>query len=153
MTPNFSITAQSPHSNTAQLMIAALCQEIQQRYGFTGECDINPNDFTAAKALFLVAFVSDLPVGSIGLKPLSAETVELNAFYIAPEFRKHGIEQALLEKLESHARHHGFRLIRLRAGGQQPEALSFYTKMGFTVIPCFGNDASSDTNLCFEKQL
>lgn len=134
-------------------MIAALWKEIQQRYGFTNECDINPSDFAGVKALFLVAFVGDLPVGSVGLKPLTEETVELNALYVSPEFRKHGVAQALLQEFEAHARRHGFRAIRLRAGSEQPEALHFYEKMGFISIPCFGDYASSEANLCFEKRL
>ncbi|MBE9166986.1 GNAT family N-acetyltransferase [Pleurocapsales cyanobacterium LEGE 06147] len=153
MTSKFSITQQNPHSIPAQTMIAALWKEIQQRYGFTGECDINPSDFTVVKALFLVAFVGDLPVGSIGLKPLSEEIAELDTLYVSPEFRKQGVARALLQKLEAHARLHRFRAIRLRAGGEQPEALRFYKKMGFVSIPCFGNYASSEANLCFEKRL
>jgi GNAT superfamily N-acetyltransferase len=153
MALEFRITPQSPYSNSAQAMIAALWKEIQDRYGFTGDCDINPSDFAEEKSLFLVAFVSDSPVGSIGLKPLSQEVVELNALYVSPKFRKQGIAQALLERFETHARRYRFRAVRLRAGGEQPEALRFYKKMGFISISCFGEYASDAANLCFEKQL
>jgi putative acetyltransferase len=153
MALEFRITPQSPYSTSAQTMIAALWKEIQERYGFTGDCDINSSDFAEGQALFLVAFVSDLPVGSIGLKPLSKEIVELNVFYVSPEFRKQGIAQALLERFETHARRYSFRTVRLRAGGEQPEALCFYKKMGFISISCFGEYASDGANLCFEKQL
>jgi GNAT superfamily N-acetyltransferase len=153
MVLKFHITSQSPYSNSAQAMISALWKEIQQRYGFTGSCDISPSDFTEGQALFLVAFVSNSPVGSIGLKPLSQEVVELNALYVAPECRKQGIAQALLERFETHARYHHFRAVRLRAGGKQPEALRFYKKMGFIAISCFGEYASDKENFCFEKQL
>lgn len=153
MALEFRITSQSPHSKSAQAMIAALWKEIQQRYGFTGGCDINPSDFTEKQAIFLVAFVNDLPVGSIGLKPLPQDVVELNALYVVPEFRKQGIAEALLKQFEAHARRHGFRSVCLRAGGEQPEALYFYKKMGFIAISCFGEYASDEANLCFEKQL
>jgi putative acetyltransferase len=153
MALEFRITPQSPYSNSAQAMISALWKEIQGRYGLTGDCDINPSDFAEEKSLFLVAFVNDLPVGSIGLKPLSHEVVELNAFYVAPESRKQGVAQALLERFETHARRYRFCAVRLRAGSKQPEALRFYEKMGFTRISCFGDYASDAANLCFEKQL
>jgi putative acetyltransferase len=147
------ITPQSPYSNSAQAMISALWQEIQGRYGFTGDSDINSSDFVEEKSLFLVAFANDLPVGSIGLKPLCQEVVELNALYVAPEVRKQGVAQALLERFETHARRYRFRAVRLRAGSEQPEALRFYKKMGFSSISCFGEYASDAANLCFEKQL
>jgi putative acetyltransferase len=153
MSLEFRITPQNPYSNSAQAMIAALWKEIQERYGFTGDCDINPSDFAEEQSLFLVAFVSDSPVGSIGLKPLSQEVVELNALYVSPKFRKQGIAQALLERFETHARRYSFRAVRLRAGGEQPEALSFYKKMGFISISCFDQYASDAANLCFEKRL
>lgn len=151
--PHINITEQDPHSIPAQAMIAALWDEIQRRYNLTGECDINPDDFTGARALFLVAFANDVAVGSVGLKPLSEEVVELNAMYVAPEFRLRGVAQSLIQELETHAHRHRFHAIRLRAGKEQPEALRFYEKMGFVSIPCFGEYTSSKVSLCFEKQL
>lgn len=148
-----TIAPQNPDSTAAQGMIAALWNEIQERYHFTGACDINPDDFKGSRASFLVASVHNLAVGSVGLKPLSEDIAELNALYVAPEVRKQGVAQALLHEFEVVARDHGFSAIRLRAGDKQPEALRFYQKMGFHSISCFGEYASSETNQCFEKQL
>lgn len=147
------ITPHDPNSAAAQAMIAALWSEIQERYHFTSECDINPDDFTGSRALFLVAFVNNRAVGCIGLKPLSEDIAELNALYVAPGVRKQGVAQALLHEFETIARRNSFCVIRLRAGVEQPEALRFYQKTGFHLISCFGEYASSKTNRCFEKQL
>jgi len=150
---SFIITQQNPHSPPAQAAIAALWEDIQRRYNFTGQCDIAPDDFTKPRSLFLMAFASELGIGSIGLTPLSEEIAELNALYVAPEFRQHGVAQALVQELETHARRNSFRAIRLRAGVEQPEALRFYEKMGYIAIPCFGKYASNEVSRCLEKQL
>lgn len=72
------------------------------------------------------------------------DIAELNALYVVP-VRKQGVAQALLHEFETIARRNSFCVIRLRAGVEQPEALRFYQKMGFHLISCFGEYASSKT--------
>ena len=147
------IISQEPNSPAAQAMLDALWDEIQRRYGFTAPNGIYPEEFSGPRAGFWVALAEDSPVGSIAIKTLSEEVAELDAMYVSPEFRGVGVAQRLLHTLEEHARQHGFAIVRLRAGGVQPEAVRFYEKMGFHRIPCFGKWVEDDTAWCFEKEL
>lgn len=153
MTSEVVIIPQAPDSAPAQAMLEALWAEIQRRYEFSAPNGIHPEAFSGPRAGFWVAMAGDMPVGSIAIKPLGEDSCELDAMYVAPEFRGAGVAQRLLDTLEAHARRHGFTGIRLRAGGPQPEAVRFYEKMGFYRIPCFGHWIEDRTAWCFEKLL
>ncbi len=147
------ITAQDPTTPPARAMLDALWDEIQRRYGFNASNGIHPEQFQEPRAGFWVAWAGDMPVGSLGLMPLSLETAELDGMYVAPAYRGVGVAQRLLLTLENHSRLHGFRILRLRAGAPQPEAVRFYEKMGFSRIPPFGRWVDDPTAWCFEKIL
>jgi len=147
------IASHDPSSLHARAMLDALWGEIQRRYGFTAPNGIHPEDFTGPGAGFWVAVADEVPVGSLGLKPLSPGTGELDGMYVAPELRGTGLAQRLMDALEKHARAHGIGVLRLRAGSPQPEAVRFYAKVGFSRIPCFGKWVGDDTAWCFEKVL
>jgi GNAT superfamily N-acetyltransferase len=147
------IISQEPGSAPARAMLDALWDEIQRRYEFTAPNAILPEEFAGPSAGFWVAFSGQTPVGSIAINPLPEGAAELDAMYVAPEFRGTGVAQRLLGEVEGHARQHGFTAIRLRAGAPQPEAVRFYEKMGFYRIPCFDKWADDETAWCFEKKL
>ncbi len=134
-------------------MFDALWDEIQRRYDFTGPNDIRAENFTVPRAALWLAFDGDTPVGSIGLTPRSADTAELDAMYVALDYRGAGVAQRLMQTLEEHARQNGFTRVRLRAGEPQPEAIRFYEKVGFTRIPCFGHWTEDPTAWCYEKTI
>jgi GNAT superfamily N-acetyltransferase len=153
MFANVTIQRHDPHSVHAQAMFDALWDEIQQRYDFTGPNGIRPDHFVGERAALWLAFDGDVPVGSIGLTPLSAHAGELDAVYVAPGYRGVGVAQQLLHVLEDAARQQSLTVLRLRAGEPQPEALRFYEKMGFQRIPCFGQWTQDPTAVCYEKSL
>ena len=143
-----------PLSAPAREMNDALWVEIQQRYGFEAP---NPTDlaaFVGPVGGFWVATDAGVPVGSIALAPLDElGAAELDVMYVAPEHRGTGLAQSLLSVLEQHARGAGVRVVRLRAGEPQPEALRFYAKQGYVPIASFGKWTEDETARCFEKQL
>jgi putative acetyltransferase len=145
------VVAQPPDSAPAHAMLAALWDEIQQRYEFTAPNVMTPQSFSDPRGGFWVAFAGDRPVGSIGLMPFSEDIAELDGMYVAPDFRGLGVAQQLMSTVEAHARQHGFAAIRLRTGGPQPEAVRFYQKVGFERIPPFGKWVEDETAWCFEK--
>ena len=77
--------------------------------------------------------------GSIALaRSAGSTTAELDVLYVAPDHRRRGVASALLTTLLDHAQRTGVRLIRLRAGSPQPEALAFYRDAGFVPTEPFG---------------
>jgi putative acetyltransferase len=136
-------------------MAAALWDEIQRRYGFTGLDPYDPDAFAGPVGGFWLATgpESDDPVGSIALTPLSDGAAELDVMYVTTGCRGSGVAQGLLAVLERHARAAGITVVRLRAGEPQPEALRFYLAAGFSPIAPFGRWVGDDTARCFEKAL
>jgi GNAT superfamily N-acetyltransferase len=131
----------------AQQLVAAAQEELTQRYGSGDGNPIESVQFDPPEGAFLVAWVDGAPVGCGGWRTIShfaedpslAEDVaEIKRMYVSPDVRKAGVATALLAALEDSAREHGMHRMILETGLQQPEAISFYEKMGYERIPNYG---------------
>jgi putative acetyltransferase len=70
-------------------------------------------------------------LGTIGLYPLDAETVELRKMYFARNLRGRGVGKLMLERMIEKARALGFRRIFLETASVLKEAVALYEKYGF----------------------
>ncbi len=70
-------------------------------------------------------------LGTIGLYPLDAETVELRKMYFAPKLRGRGVGRLMLERMIEKARALGFKRIYLETASVLKEAVALYEKYGF----------------------
>jgi GNAT superfamily N-acetyltransferase len=57
--------------------------------------------------------------------------------YVLPAMRGRGVARMLLRELESRARRHGYAVVRLDTGPQQPHARRLYESEGYTPIGNF----------------
>jgi putative acetyltransferase len=73
--------------------------------------------------------------------------------FVHPDHRGSGVSTAVLAEIETFAAARGWSRLVLETGDQQPDAIRFYTREGYTRIPNFGHYADSDSSLCFEKPL
>ena len=70
-------------------------------------------------------------VGSVGLRPDEAGTVELRKMYLRPEHRGRGCGRCLLEHALAEARRLGFRRVILESTSKLPKAVAIYRSYGF----------------------
>jgi GNAT superfamily N-acetyltransferase len=126
--------------------------EVSTRYG-TPDSEPGPKPTAADIAVFLVAFDDELAIGCGGLRTLDASHGEIKRMYVIPERRGTGVSTALLTALEGEARGRGWDRLVLETGDQQPDAVRFYEREGYTSIPRFGYYADSELSLCYEKKL
>ena len=70
-------------------------------------------------------------LGTVGLYPLDAETVELRKMYFAKELRGRGFGKLMLEKMIERARTLGYKKIYLETASVLREAVRLYEKYGF----------------------
>lgn len=70
-------------------------------------------------------------LGTIGLFPLDAETVELRKMYFAKDLRGRGYGKKTLERMIEKARELGFKQIHLETASVLKEAIALYEKYGF----------------------
>jgi GNAT superfamily N-acetyltransferase len=135
--------------------------EVSARYGVP-DSEPGPKPTAADITVFLVAFEvadegaeDDTPraVGCGGLRTLDPTHGEIKRMYVIPEARGTGVSTAILSALEGEARSRGWSRLVLETGDQQPDAMRFYEREGYTLIPNFGYYADSPLSVCYEKAL
>jgi putative acetyltransferase len=126
--------------------------EIQERYGLDSEPGPAPSAVDIS--VFLVAYTAaGEPVGCGALRQLGPDSAEVKRMFVVPERRGSGISVRVLAGLEDYAREQGWRVLRLETGPKQPEAIRFYERSGYTLIPNFGHYAGHADSLCYERVL
>jgi len=101
----------------------------------------------------IVGYKDQTPVGCGAIKPLSETTAEVKRMFVHPDFRKQGIAAKLLTELEQWAASLGFSECILETGKRQTEAIAFYQKVGYKVIPNYGQYIGVENSVCMAKSL
>lgn len=80
----------------------------------------------------LAAFLDDelVGIGGLTMEPKLRSAFRMRRFYVAPEFRGHGIGRQLAEELMKHAA--GLEALTVNAGDK--EAAGFWVKLGFGAV-------------------
>lgn len=101
----------------------------------------------------VVAYEKGQPVGCGAIREFSKDAMEVKRMYVLPAKRGHGVAAALLKELEKWARELNYKSCVLETGKKQPEAIAFYKKNNYKVIPSFGQYLHVENSICFEKEL
>ncbi len=125
--------------------------EIDGRYG--ADTELGPKPTGDDVAVFLVARRDGEPVGCGGLRAIDGEHGEIKRMYVTPDARGSGVSTAILAALEDEARERGWSRLVLETGIEQPDAIRFYTREGYTPIERFGHYVHSEISRCFGKAL
>ncbi len=143
----------------ASALRAAQRAEIDERYG-TPDSEPGPAPSAADILVFFVAYSDDgTPLGCGGLREvasadgLDAAEGEIKRMYVVPAARGTGVSTAILAELEGFALARGWPRLVLETGTEQPDAMRFYEREGYTRIPNFGYYADAPLSLCYEKPL
>jgi putative acetyltransferase len=127
--------------------------EIAERYG-TPDSEPGPKPTAADISAFFVAYSDDgTAVGCGGLRQLDPHYAEIKRMFVTPEQRGTGSATEILAWLESYARERGWQRLVLETGIEQPDAMRFYSREGYTRIPNFGYYVDSKLSRCYEKIL
>lgn len=106
---------------------------------------------------FFLARLDGEAVGCGGVA-LFPDFAEVKRMYVRAGVRGRGAAQALLERIETEARHAGITVLRLETGDRQVAAMRFYERTGFQRCAAFGVYAAMPqpaiaTSVFFEKRL
>ncbi len=101
----------------------------------------------------IVAYDKGYPVGCGAFKARNKQQVEIKRMFVLTAARKKGYASTILTALETWAANEGFIEAILETGKAQIEALSFYPKQGYTVIPNFAPYVGVKNSVCFLKNL
>lgn len=101
----------------------------------------------------IVAYVDDAFVGCGAIKKYNKDIVEIKRMYVSPKRRGLGIATSVLKGLEMWAKELGYKKCILETGIRQVEAVSFYKKNRYKLIPNYGQYTNVDESLCFEIEV
>jgi len=101
----------------------------------------------------VVAYFGNEAVGCAGFKVIDDSTVEIKRMYVKPEFRGTGIANLVLTELETWAVEEGFVHAILETGINNPEAIRFYQKQGYTTIPNYPPYAGNPNSICMAREI
>lgn len=113
------------------------------------------NQYNGLEALqnVVVLYIDNIPVGCGAFKPYDNSTVEIKRMFSTPKYRNQGIATKVLTELETWAKEANYQSCILETGKRQVEAVDFYQKCGYKVIPNYGQYANMENSICFEKML
>lgn len=101
----------------------------------------------------VVAFEDGAPIGCGAIKEFDQNTMEVKRMYTSPEGRGMGVASSVLRELEKWATEMSYSKCVLETGKRQPEAIAFYKKNGYKIIPNYGQYIGIENSVCFEKEL
>jgi len=145
----------SPYNPIAQTLIAELTAEMRALYNDEedGAGRFNPADVDVPRAVFLVAFADEMPIGCGALRPVDTQTAEVKRMYVRPLARGQGLSRRLLDALEQCGRDFDYQRIILETGHPQASAVSLYKTSGYDVIANYAPYVGDPDSICFEKIL
>ncbi|MCH6199456.1 GNAT family N-acetyltransferase [Aquiflexum sp. LQ15W] len=101
----------------------------------------------------VVLYENHLPVGCGAIKQFSEGIMEVKRMFVSESHRGKGFAGKIIAQLETWAAELGYSKCVLETGKRQMEAVAFYKKCGYTIIPNYGQYIGMDNSLCFEKKI
>ena len=101
----------------------------------------------------IVAYDDNIPVGSASFKKYDDECAEVKRVFVKEEYRYKGIANKLMGLLENAAREQGYRYLILESGEPLVAAIALYRKIGYKVIPNYGQYKDMPDSICMKKKL
>jgi GNAT superfamily N-acetyltransferase len=113
--------------------------------------DIESSYFARGGRLDVLVDASGNVIGTVGLYPIDAATVELRKMYLHKQSRGAGHGRRMLEHAVAEARRMGFGRMTLETASVLKEAVALYTRHGFR--PCMSDHMASRCDQVFELML
>ena len=108
------------------------------------------NDIEKSFDIFLCLLSDNDVVGTVGLKKINDDTVELKALYLLKELRGQGLGSKLIKCVIDKAKELGYRSMVLDSKSQYKEALGLYKKMGFKETDRYNDNQYADVFMKLE---
>jgi GNAT superfamily N-acetyltransferase len=134
------------------LLIALLNQELRERYGALQSVYDQYNHIINLETV-VIAYCNDIPSGCGCFKKFDDETVEIKRMFVKREERKQGIASSILSELEVWAKEDGYTYTVLETANKQHESIALYQKLGYEVIPNYGQYIGMVNSICMGKKL
>lgn len=101
----------------------------------------------------IIAYDDTLPVGCASFKKYDDEHAEVKRVFVRQTYRGKGISRKLMKLLENAARERGYRYLVLESGEPLVAAMALYKKIGYKIIPNYGQYINMPDSICMKKKL
>jgi putative acetyltransferase len=154
MNPPKAITIKRTESSDPDFpfLVAQLNQELRGKYG---DLQSVYEQFNLIGNLdtVVIAYSNDSPAGCGCFKKVDDNTIEIKRMFVKPDERKHGFASGILNELETWAKEDGYIYSIAETVKKQQEAITFYQKNGYKIIPNYGQYIGMESSICFRKRL
>jgi putative acetyltransferase len=146
------IVPERSDSMDARTLITELEAYLAPLYPAESQHGLSVEQLLREKVAFFVLRQDGVAAGCGGVQLFGTEYGEIKRMYIRPQYRGLGLAKKMLDHLESYAREHDVKLLRLETGIYQSEAIGLYERMGFQRIPPFGAYQADPLSRFYEKR-
>lgn len=101
----------------------------------------------------VIAYNKNEAVACGAFKEFNTDSVEIKRMFTKPNSRGKGVASHVINLLEKWAQEIGYKNCVLETGKRQIEAVNFYKKSHYKIIPNYGHYVNMDNSLCFKKEL
>ncbi len=101
----------------------------------------------------IVVYRDNVPVACGSYKMYDEGHAELKHIYVEPSCRGMGLGSELVRRLEAKAKIHGFQWCILETGDLLHAAHHIYKKLGYKVIPNYGQYADMTKSICMARKI
>ena len=103
----------------------------------TNELDNLLNIYGLPKGYFCLAYINEIAVGCVGIKPITDQIGELKRLYVKPTYRGYHVASQLMTSALDHAKVMAYDRLYLDTLSSLHEAIALYEKIGFERMPAY----------------
>jgi len=129
---------------------AELSERFEHGYDPSAAISATDDEVRLPRGLTLLATLHGEPVG-LGLLKFHGDWTHLKRMWLSRDLRGVGLGARLLRTLETHAKAHGIRTVRLETNRALTEAIALYHQAGYREVAAFNDETHADH--WFEKEL
>ena len=133
-------------------LVRELDKDLRSRYGAEQEEFDKFNKIENLETV-IIAYSNNEPVGCGCFKKFDTDSVEVKRMFVVPGHQRKGVGASILNELEKWADETGHRSMVLETGTRQLEAIDFYKKLGYQIIPNFSPYIGNVMSICMKKEL
>lgn len=135
------VTTEGPALESIKFLFKAYLGELNEDLcfqSFDSEIDNPLYKYSAPTGALFIAYYNAIPVGCIALQPLQEpQTCEMKRLYVAPDYRKLGVGDALVQSLLQEAQTLGYTTMKLDTLERLQAAIKLYLKFGFETVTAY----------------
>ena len=146
------------HTNGSNQDFVSLCHELDAYLNHIVGGEENRTQYIPYNSLddihdAVVAYDGDKAVGCAAFKRYDDKTAEVKRVFIREEYRGQGISKSLMKLLEQTAKEQGYSGLILESEEILTEAMALYRKIGYRVIPNYGQYKDMPESVCMRKEI